>query len=254
MEDKRTIMKRLDILENAMITNYLSELEFDSDEDRTSLYDSLLYKTIVEGTFDDIFLSEHLDGLDNDEKQRIMSLARKYNSLCLYDGNFDYWQYSVDGVTSGPSMIVALILSNYNYLIKLAKDGGEDVLRFLNKFQGSGIFDDDAVITRLRNSFYDDSVLEDVLINMSKEDGIYKDFTDSQKLVLCNHPNGILYKDKEDEPFEMVDVKKLKMRIQKIFIGSYDFEIEEIDLSSFEDIISRIYMEFNKDNYNVYKK
>ena len=91
-------------------------------------------------------------------------------------------------------------------------------------------------------------------INMSKEDGIYKDFTDSQKLVLCNHPNGILYKDKEDEPFEMVDVKKLKMRIQKIFIGSYDFEIEEIDLSSFEDIISRIYMEFNKDNYNVYKK
>ena len=191
-----------------------------------------------------------------------MSLARKYNSLCLYDGNFDYWQYSVDGVTSGPSMIVALILSNYNYLIKLAKDGGEDVLRFLNKFQGSGIFDDDAVITRLRNSSYDDSVLEDVLINMSKEDGIYKDFTDSQKLVLCNHPNGILYKDKEDEPFEMVDVKKLKMRIQIQCISLslinmaiiLNLEISIYHLSSFEDIISRIYMEFNKDNYNVYKK
>ena len=254
MENKKCI-ERLSILKDAMIKNYLTEIDFDDEEKITDAYENLLYKTIVDGAFDDIFLSDNLDDLDKDERQRIMNLARKYNSLCFYNGQFDNWIDSIEGVYLLDLNLTSIkLLDNYDYLIKLARDGGEDVLRFLYKFQTSGILGDNAVISKLRSTFYSDDILEEILLNMSKEDGIYKDFTDTQKLVLCNYPNGVLYKAKEDESFEMNDVKLLKMKIQKMFIGSYDFDISEIDTDSFEYIISRIYTDYNKDTYISYKR
>lgn len=247
-------IERLKILEDAMIANYLTELDFNNEEQRVLAYDSLLYKTLVEGTFDDIFLSDSLEGLENTERQRIIDLSRKYNSLCFYNGDFDYWLNSCEGVSNGGIMAAEILLDNYDYLIRLAKNGGERVLKFINKFQDSELFDDGAVIALLRSKFYNDDVLENVLIEMSKEDGDYKDFTDNQKIVLCNYPEGILYKVNEDNTLDMADIKKLRMTLQKKYIGSLDYDVRDIDLESFIEMIDRVFVDNNENIYGGHKK
>ena len=251
MENKFKYGERLEILINAMINDYLTELDFNSEDGIRDAYENLLYKTIIKGEFDDIFLSEELDGLDKSERQRILDLSRKYYQLCFYDGKLDYWQYSVEGVTNGERERAGLLLNNFNYLIRLAKNGGEEVLSFLDKFKSNDLFDDGSIISLLRCKFAADDVLEKVLIEMSKEDGVYNDFNSTQKVILCNYPEGVLYK-ANDEKIDIVDPKELERHIQKKFIGSYDFDVSNIESISFEETVSIIHSEYNLEKFDAH--
>lgn len=240
MEDIR--IKRLEELKDALIISDLSETNLDN---LLETYDSMLYKTFS-GEFDDAFLSDNLTGLDEEKRAEILALSRKYNSLCFYLGEFDNWLDSIEGVTLSDLDLTAMkLLDNYDYLIRLAKNGGEDVLKFLSKFQGSELFKRGAIIALLRSSFYSDEILEKVLIEMVKEDGNYKDFNDKQKLVLCNYPEGVLYKVNEDKSIDIVPGSELKKLITKAFIGSdEDYDLNDIDITSFEEIIGSIYTSY----------
>ena len=88
-------IKRLEKLKDVMILNHLAEVDLDN---KSNYYDTLLYKTF-NGEFDDSFLSNNLDGLNDTERNEILSLARKYNYLCFYLGEFENWADSVEGVT-----------------------------------------------------------------------------------------------------------------------------------------------------------
>ena len=185
-------IKRLEMLKDAMLFRYLDEIDFNSEKDRITAYEKLLHKTIIEGEFDNILLSRHLEQLDISERTRILNLSSKYSSLCFYHEDFDNWLDSVEGVTlSEPNLIAEILLNNYDYLIRLTKNGGEKVLKFLNKFPSDSEFRKGSVIALLRpgtieNVAYDD-ILESTLIELSKEDGKYKDFTDTQycRIFLC---------------------------------------------------------------------
>lgn len=252
MEDKLVSAERLETLKKAMILNYLTEIDFNDDEKKKEAYDSLLYKVFVSGELDDMFTSEYLDGLDKNERQRIIDLSRKYNSLCFYHGNFDYWEDSVEGVTKGDDMTAEILLSNYNYLIRLAKNGGEDVLKFLNKFRSSDTFNNGSVIALLINSFWGDlDTLETILIEMSKEDGQYKDFTDTQKIMMCESPDGLLIR-KNDDGIEFISSSELKKEISNEYIGEDDYSVKDIDSKTFSDIILKINSECLK--ATVYKR
>lgn len=239
MEDIR--IKRLEDIKDAMVLNNLSEANLDN---LLELYDSMLYKTFS-GEFDDVFLSNYLD---ESNKEEVLSLAKKYNSLCFYRGEFDNWVDSIEGVTLSDLDLTAInLLDNYDYIIRLAKNGGEDVLRFLNKFNGTPLFERGAVIALLRSSFYNDDVLENILIKLSKEDSEYKDFSDKQKIVLCSYPEGVLYK-VNDGNVDFISGNELKNQVIKAYIGSIEeYNISDIDLSSFEQIIGGIYTSYYED-------
>lgn len=251
MEDIR--IKRLEVLKDALIMNYLTEIDFNNKEERALAYDTLLYKTLVEGEFDDIFLSEHLEGLEKEERQRILDLSRKYNSLCFYHGDFDNWVDSIEGVNSSDyNMIAEVLLSNYDYLIRLAKNGGEEVLRFLNKFQSDEEFKKGAVIALLRpgskgDPSFDD-ILETILIELSKEDGKYNDFTETQKIIMCNNIENVLCKKDEKGQYEIITVEELKDSI----LGDDDIPINNIDSNMFRNIIEGIHSYIGHEA--VYKK
>lgn len=237
MEDIR--IKRLEKLKDAMILNNLSEVNLDN---LYELYDSMLYK-VFSLEFNDIFLSDYLNDNNRDE---LLGLVSKYNSLCFYLGEFDNWIDSIEGVSlSDLDLVCMKLLDNYDYLIRLALNGGEDVLKFLSKFSGTPMFKRGAIIAILRSSFYNDDVLENILIEMSKNNGKYKDFNDKQKIVLCNYPLGVLYKVNNDN-VEIVSSDELKKLVIKGFIGSSDedYDINTIDMSSFEQIISSIYTDY----------
>ena len=142
MESREEKTERLEILRNAMIRNHLTEIDFNSEDERAAAYEKLLFITIKSWEFDDIFLSKHLDGLEDSKLSEVLALAKTHSSLCFYRGDMDYWLDSVEGVTnSEPDTVVAELLSNYNYLIRLAKNGGWDVLHFLDKFKDNELFE-----------------------------------------------------------------------------------------------------------------
>lgn len=244
MEDIR--IKRLDVIEDEMIKRDLSELDLDNIY---GLYDSMLYKTLITGDYDDVFLSDHLDGLSDERKEELFSLARKYNSLCFYDGSFDNWLDSVEGVTSSSyGFIAEKLLDSFDYLIRLAKNGGEDVLKFLNKFSTSEQFGNGAIINILRpglpNDMIDaeefDTILETILIEMSKKDGLYKDFSDTQKIILCNNLDGVVYR-KTDGKYEITPIDELKKAIVSRYTDEEKYLIKSIDSRSFTQIVEDLY-------------
>ena len=239
MEDIR--IQRLEKLYNEVIINNSSEIDLNNTYD---IYDTLLHKTFS-GEFDDLFLSDNLDGLSDEEKRKLLELTRKYDSLCFYGGEFCNWVDSIEGVSLEDTELVASkLLDNYDYLIRLAKNGGTEVLKFLNKFQTSALAKKGAIIALLRNSFCDDDTLESILIEMSKEDGKYKDFSDTQKLILCDYPEGLLYRKNDENKVELVPVDELKKSIIKLFIGDENYQVKDIDSSSFEDIVESIYSDY----------
>ena len=253
MEDKFKREERLEILINAMISDYLTELDFNDEESITDAYENLLYRTIVKGDFDDIFLSDELDGLDKTERQKIIDLSRKYYQLCFYHGKFEYWAYSVEGVTDGEYMRAELLLSDFDYLIRLAKNGGEAVLKFLDKFKGNDLFNDGSVIGLLINRFWGDlDTLETVLIDMAKEDGKYKDFTDTQKIIMCDSPDGLLIRKNDDGNIEFIDSTEVKKQISNEFIGIDNYSIKDIESKEFEKIVRTMNSDCLKGT--VYKK
>ena len=239
MEDIR--IKRLEVLKDELIKRNLSEMDLDNIYDS---YDLMLYKVFADDEFDNVFLSKNLENVEEDERHRIMDLARKYNSLCFYHGNFDNWLDSVEGVTGEDYSLIAIkLLDSFDYLIRLAKNGGEDVLKFLNKFQSSEQFKNGAVMSILRPGNKDDSefddVLETILIEMAKTDGTYKDFSDTQKIIMCDNLDGIIYKE-QDNRYGIVPVIELKKSILEEF-GEDDYPIKGIDSETFRMIIESIY-------------
>jgi len=254
MESKDVSTKRLETIKNAMILEHLTDIDFNSKEERSLAYETLLSKTVIEGAFDDIFISDELEGLDKSERQKVLDLSRKYNSLCFYHGDIDYWLDSAEGITLGDEDTTAeILLRNYNYLIRLAKNGGEDVLRFLNKFRSNDDFNKGSVIALLINSFWGDvDSLETILIEMSKEDGKYKDFTDTQKIMMCESPDGLLIRKNEDGSIEFISSSELKKTICNEYSGEDDCLVKDIDSKNFGEIICKINSECLKGT--VYKK
>ena len=247
MESREEKTERLEILRNAMIRKHLTDIDFNSEDERAAAYEKLLFITIKSWEFDDIFLSKHLDGLEDSKLSEVLALAKTHSSLCFYRGDMDYWLDSVEGVTnSEPDTVVAELLSNYNYLIRLAKNGGWDVLHFLDKFKDNELFERNSVIALLLLKFHDEDTLETILIDMAKKDGNYSDFTDTQKIILCDSPEGVLYR---EENGKIVIFSKEELK--KAIVGDEDFPINMIDSKEFSEIVGELYYKYNGTSHVV---
>jgi hypothetical protein len=237
-------IKRLDILKNEMILSYLSEI---NDPRDLETYELLVDKTFS-GEFNDIFLSNYLDDVSKEERNRILEISNKYaKSLCLYCDLIN----SCEGITGDDyDLVTNLVLDNYDYVIRLAKNGGEDVLKFLKKFESSDLSEKGAIIALLRNSFCDDDTLENRLIELSKEDGNYKDFSDTQKIMLCEYPEGTLYRRDDNNKVEYIPSIELKQMITKLYLGdNEECNIKDIDSKSFSEIVGNIILDYYGASY-----
>ena len=243
MQEKQDIrVKRLEQLKQFVLLNYLESIQFDNAKD----FYNVLMEKVFQGEFDHSFLSESLMGVDIEERKEIFQLAKKYKNLCFYLGDFSYWTESIGGVYLADLDLVSMkVLDNYDFLLGLARDGGEHLLELLNTFQDSPMAQEGSVIDFLRNRFGDDDTLRSILLEMSKENGEYKDFSDSQKRILCTYPEGVLYRVGEEE-IQVIPVDELKKNIERETIK----DSNHLQDQSFEDSIINI--TYHKSgNYNV---
>ena len=173
----------LEKLEQKTILYYLSDINL--SKSKKELYDSM-FNHLLNGDFDDSFLSKSLEDLDDDSRKAILTLGKNYSFLIFYEGSSSLWLDSIEGVTLQDMDLVCLrLLDNYDFLLKIARVGGEIVLKQLSAFQKSIISKEGSVVEYLRNTFYNDDALIKFLIGISKKEGIYASLNDLEKIKLC---------------------------------------------------------------------
>lgn len=244
-------IKQLEALKQEVIVNHLEDIDMD---DQKALYDEIVSNLVV-GNLDDYFLDE----VSEDEKEDILSLVHKNIHLCFYDGDSENWMDSVDDSSRDMEMLMIEFLDNYNFLISLAKDGGANCLELLSNFQKSGCFNQSATIDYLRDSFVSDSIFYKIILEMSKDNGLYSAFTDEQKAILCKYPEGTLYRfDAENNEVKLNSPKNLAISIIRSDMmesASNDLEFEDLfpllkRVKMFEDIV----VDMNVDYLSKIKK
>ena len=243
-KDNKLMVKRLEDLKQETILNYLDSINFDHPME---LCDCMI-QHLFAGDLDNAFDSKYLLGVDQEEAREIFELSRRYKDLCFYMGDPGYWADSIEGVYLTDVNLVSMkLLDNYDFLLGLARAGGEKALKQVKAFKDSMSLNG-SVIDCLRNNFPNDDILMDTIIEMAKEDGDYHGLTDEQKEVLCTFPEGILY-EKNDDTVEKVPVSDLVHKMQEVYFGSEVEEYNDLEKFSklfpskedFEDVIISIY-------------
>lgn len=153
--------------------------------DTFSICDSILIH-LSRGDLDDAFFAQ--------EDENVISLVKKYQHLCFYDGDVDNWLDSVEGPYRKDEVAATVrILDNYRFLTELAKEGGEPILAQISSFQDCEGYADSSVVDYLRSTFGNDMLLKSLLTHMCKPEALYQIFTDEQKASLLKAPEGTLY-------------------------------------------------------------
>lgn len=189
-------IKRLEKLKQETILRYTADIDYDQD---LSLYDVMI-EHFAKGDLDDAFDSSYLEGMSEQERKELFNLTREFVGLCFSKGDADYWLDSLeDTPVADYSLIAYSIFNSFDFLLGLAKEGGRDALEQLVALRACKELRDTALVTYLSNTFIDDNVLSKVLLEMSSKGSYYDIFTDEQKGILLNYPEGTLYAYGDDE-------------------------------------------------------
>ena len=149
-----------------------------------------IISNLLNGNLDNDFYSKELDGVE--DKSSIHNLARKYHSLCFFQGNDKYWRDSVEGVTCQDlDTVVTKLLDNYNFLIKIAITN-PSIFTFLTEVQDRRIIKDSSVIDYLRNRYQNDDILLMVLGKMADKNSVFRDYSIDKRTILCSNPSAII--------------------------------------------------------------
>lgn len=236
--------KRYQDLKNAVLLKYLDSVEL--DDESMDLCDKIIYY-FCKGELDNEFYSSLLNKLDEVERKNTLKLVHEYIGLCFYDGNSEYWIDSVEGIPLKDAQFICLkILDNVNFLVRIALGGGREALEFLKIFSDKEYYSDSSVIEYLRNSFRYDDVLENIILEMSKENSSYNVFDDNQKAILCGSPQGLLFFE-DDHEVKYSNPALLATRINNILDGEED---DLYGFSDFSEVINLLYLDYSNDYAN----
>ena len=202
MNNVSSACKKFCDLEETTILGLLNEdcKTYDSSCDKELIICDRLLFHFSNGDFDKKFDSIYLEGLSDNEKDNIINIVSKYRYLCFKDGNCEYWTDSIREASLREAVYVTTkILDNYNFLIKLCRDGGEDVLKSISKLYGKENDLDTSVIDRLRCMFYDDTLLENILLQMSSSDNLSYKLKEKEEYNDVLGTLSVSYLDKRDK-------------------------------------------------------
>ena len=252
MKTKQNIIdegiRRVEKLKQETILRYTEEIDFDQE---LSLYDVMI-SHFVNGDLDAVFDTSVTNEMSDKEKKALFDLTREFVGLCFSNGDSDYW---LDSLENTPiydySLIAYSIFSSYDFLLGLAKDGGRDVLELLVSLRASEDLRDTAIVSYLKNTFVDEKVLSSVLIDMSGKSSFYNIFTDEQKGILLNYPEGTLYAYGENE---VRITSPLVLGVEIYNSVNVDNPITEIDENDLEPLILTLSEFFRDSEFDFYNE
>ncbi len=241
-------VKRITKLEEETILRYSEEIDYD---DNLSMYDVMI-KHFALGDLDDVFLTDVTKNMSKDEAKKLFDLVRQYVSLCFAKGDVDYWVCSLENASAVDYQFIATsIFDNYDYLLELAKDGGEAVLKQLVALRENKDLQDAAVIQYLRDYFIDDRALKVVLMDMTEENSPYDIFSNEQKAILFTYPEGTLYSFGEVDSSKVVKITSPYVLGSRLFNDFHQYISSDLigDISSQNvDEVSKLLTNFFSDD------
>ena len=239
-------IKRLEVLTRKTIERYTDVIDYDHE---LSLYDVMITR-FAQGELDDVFTSYVFEGMSESEINELRNLVREYMGLCFSNGDVDYWLDSLENTPiSDYNLIAYSIFNSYDFLLELAKDGGKDVLELLVSLRASEDLRDTAIVSYLRNTFIDDKVLSSVLLEMAKKDSYYDIFTDEQKGILLNYPEGTLYAYGD----EVINITNpLVLGVQMFNSVNHEEPIEDFEAEDISDVVETLKEFFRDEDFSFY--
>ena len=181
-------INRLNILKDLVLEKYpedVDTLNEDCDEFNLELCDSVVSHL-------DEF-SDSLNDMNDNDKRDLFHLVHYYKSLLFYQGDITYWPDSSEGVLGNTDYVCMRILDNFDFLLSIAKKGGEDVLKEILKLQSTSYLNKKILIDYLRKIVNDDDLLQLFLLELSKTNGNYNPLSISLKAVLCLYPEEVIF-------------------------------------------------------------
>lgn len=242
--------ERLGTLLDATILSYLETMSLVED---TAVFDEM-FSHLLKGDLDSAFISPKLNQIPFKERENAFDIARRHAGVCFYKGNPEYWTESVLGYRPNDplELISEQLLDDYNFLVELAHEKGEEAVSELDIFNGEDI--ESSIVDYLRDEFGNDEVLKNVLDLTSKGEKIYKGLTPEQKRVLYTYPKGVLFS--EDE---ILDTSS-DMLLSKLSEYSYDDNVSRMNTIAevanylgndlFNSVIRDIHLDNNKSFHN----
>lgn len=239
-------IKRLEKLKQETILRYTADIDYDQE---LSLYDVMI-NHFVKGDFDDVFDPDVVDGMSELDREKLFNLTREFVGLCFSNGDVDYWLDSLENTPiSDYNLIAYSIFNSFEFLMELAKDGGRGVLELLVSLRASEDLRDVALVNYLRNTFVDDRVLSTILLDMSKDGSQYDMFTDEQKGILLNYPEGTLYAYGNDE---IKITSPLVLGVQIYNSVNSDEPITEINGDNMDEVTLSLKEFFRDEDFSFY--
>lgn len=191
----RDYNKKIDNLIQSVIVNYSQDIDFNNE---IELYDRLIY-LLTNGILNKEFDSDYLSKLDIDEEKKIFNIVRDYVPICFKDKYLYNWRKSCQDVISTDYRYICIrLIDNYDFLINLAVDGGENALRLLDNFSIYDVYRNYSVVEVLRNNYNSDDILKKIIIDMSSDNSKFNIFSLEQKALLCYYGPELLYSKRGD--------------------------------------------------------
>lgn len=181
----------IDNLKQYVLNNYFEDLRL---EEEIGLYDNLI-NHFFSSDLDDVYDNSLFDNMDKSSKKNVLEEVHKYQDLCFYEGNPEYWLDSCDSIpVEDYDLITYQLLDNFEFLMKLYLTGGRKSLDLLRDYNDSTYRDKNlSCVEDIRRNFVTDEVLFNVFDNMSNDNTMYDVFTKNEKNTLLEYPEGTLY-------------------------------------------------------------
>ena len=247
-------INRLNILKDLVLEKYpedVDTLNEDCDEFNLELCDAVVSHL---DDFSDSVLSDSLNNMNDNDKRDLFHLVYYYKSLLFYQGDITYWPDSSEGVLGNTDYVCMRILDNFDFLLSIAKEGGEDVLKEIFKLQSTSYLNKKILIDYLRKILNDDDLLKVFLLELSKTNGKYNPLSISLKAILCLYPEEVIFSRKTGNSV-LLSPEELISRINKVSNYSFHNFTDVMDkfhsnVEEFKKIITTISLEYRKKKKN----
>ena len=247
-------INRLNILKDLVLEKYpedVDTLNEDCDEFNLELCDSVIAHL---DDFYDSFLSDSLKNMDSFEKEKLFHLVHYYKSLLFYQGDITYWPDSSEGVLGNTDYVCMRILDNFDFLLSIAKKGGEDVLKEIYKLQSTNYLNRKILIDYLRKIFNDDDLLQLFLLELTNNSGKYSPLSIPFKAILCLYPEEVIFSRKDDKCIllELDDLIDRMNKISKFSFHNFTDVMNKYrsNIGEFKDLIATISLKYSNSKKN----
>ena len=163
-------------LEDVCLERYLDEINFKLDDDSSNdLYlCDVMVDHLAKGDLNDVYESDLIESFREDDKKKLLDLVSKNSDICFVNNSSEYWIDTINYIeVEDYRFAVKKILDNFEFLLKVCINCGENKLRLLSSLKDQKLHINQSIVDSIRDSFERDEEIFS-LLNSNLPDNVIK--------------------------------------------------------------------------------